>query len=339
VIKYIRTAVPACLVFVLAVTLFAFWASRSFHSKKYSPVINYSQFKEKASPPGDILTVMTYNIGYASGLKNNQGNVLTRDELYDNLDRIVKTLKKNNTDILAVQEIDFHSKRSHYINQLEYLAHKLKFPYVSYVLNWDKKYVPYPVSLCFKKHFGHMESGQAVLSRFPILENKCYFFIKPLNKPFWYKLFYIERAVQCVKIRLSPSRTIDLYNVHLEAFHVNTRKTQMQQLLDIKVKNDFTSGFILGDFNALPPDASKRNNFSDEPEIDFRSDNTIKTMHEKSNLKEVMVDSFSFPSDNPTRRLDYVFFSEDFILQKGFIDGNAGTGSDHLPVISTFQIK
>jgi endonuclease/exonuclease/phosphatase family metal-dependent hydrolase len=184
-----------------------------------------------------------------------------------------------------------------------------------------------------------MESGQAVLSRFPILENKCYFFIKPLNKPFWYKLFYIERALQCVKIRLSPSRTIDLYNVHLEAFHVNTRKIQMKQLLEVKVKNDFTSGFILGDFNALPPNASKKNNFSDEPEIDFRSDNTIKTMHEKSNLKEVMIDAFSFPSGNPTRRLDYVFFSEDFILQKGVIDENAGTGSDHLPVVSIFQVK
>ncbi len=47
------------------------------------------------------------------------------------------------------------------------------------IVNWNKKYVPYPIELNFKKHFGRMESGQAVFSRFPITKNtargRCFY--------------------------------------------------------------------------------------------------------------------------------------------------------------------
>jgi endonuclease/exonuclease/phosphatase family metal-dependent hydrolase len=333
------------LLVLIIIGLIIFWASSSSNTTSVSTVIENPQFTGSFN---NTLTVMTYNIGYASGLKNNLGNVLKKDEIYTNLDKIVAVIKKNKVDILATQEIDFHSRRSHYINQLEYIAQKSEFKYTAYIINWDKKYVPYPVDLSFSKHFGHVESGQAVLSRYPILENKCYFLKEPINKPFWYNMFYIKRAVQCVKIKITDTKIIDLYNVHLEAYHTPTRELQVDQLLDIKSRNNFISGIIAGDFNALPPEATKKYGFIDEPEIDFRNDTTIKKMYEQSNLKEIISQelyrseeksTFTFPSNNPTRRLDYIFYSDDFVLQKWLIDKTALTGSDHLPVIAVFKIE
>jgi endonuclease/exonuclease/phosphatase family metal-dependent hydrolase len=295
---------------------------------------------------GGTLTVMTWNIGYASGMENNKGNVLSSADITANLDRIAASIRKNNADIVALQEIDFNSRRSHGINQLRYLQEKLNFPFAAYILNWNKRYVPYPMSLDFKKHFGRMQSGQAVLSRVPITENTAEFLAKPFDKPFWYNMFYISRAVQRVKV-LVAGRELDLYNVHLEAFHTDTRMYQAIQLLDLMKARGFTAGFVVGDFNSLPLDARKKLGFADEPEADFTGDNTIQVLKQKGGLAEVVPDSinrlaespsFTYPSVSPTRRLDYIFYSPGIHHLRWSVDKGAGTGSDHLPVTAVFGI-
>jgi len=299
-----------------------------------------------ASFRGGTLTVMTWNIGYASGMENNKGNVLSSADITANLDTIAASMSKNNADIVALQEIDFNSRRSHGINQLRYLQEKLDFPFAAYILNWNKRYVPFPIGLDFRKHFGRMQSGQAVLSRVPITRNSAEFLAKPFNKPFWYNMFYISRAVQRVKV-LVAGRELDLYNVHLEAFHTDTRMHQAMQLLDLMKARGFTAGFVMGDFNSLPPDARKKLGFADEPEADFTSDNTIEVLKQKGELAEVVPDminrldespSFTYPSVNPTRRLDYMFYSPGMRLLRWSVDRSAGTGSDHLPLIAVFGI-
>jgi len=295
---------------------------------------------------GETLTVMTWNIGYASGMENNKGNVLSSADITANLDRIAASMRKNNADIVALQEIDFNSRRSHGINQLRYLQEKLNFPFAAYILNWNKRYVPYPMSLDFKKHFGRMQSGQAVLSRVPITENTAEFLAKPFDKPFWYNLFYISRAVQRVKV-LVAGMELDLYNVHLEAFHTDTRMHQAMQLLDLKKARGFAAGFVVGDFNSLPADARKKLGFADEPEADFTGDSTIEVLKQKGELAEVVPDminrlgespSFTYPSVSPTRRLDYIFYSPGIRHLRWSVDRDAGTGSDHLPLIAVFGI-
>jgi endonuclease/exonuclease/phosphatase family metal-dependent hydrolase len=159
-------------------------------------------------------------------------------------------------------------------------------------------------------------------------------------------MFYISRAVQRVKV-LVAGRELDLYNVHLEAFHTDTRMHQAMQLLDLMKARGFTAGFVMGDFNSLPPDARKKLGFADEPEADFTSDNTIEVLKQKGELAEVVPDminrldespSFTYPSVNPTRRLDYMFYSPGMRLLRWSVDRSAGTGSDHLPLIAVFGI-
>lgn len=303
-------------------------------------------YKTKVLAPRTPYRLMTYNIGYASGLRNNKGGVVPQGEVIANLDKIALSMKKDGADIIAVQEIDFNSHRTSRVDQLEYLAKKLEMPYAAYIVNWNKKYVPYPIGLNFRKHFGRMESGQAVFSRFPITKNSAYIFLKPFNKPFWYNMFYIGRGAQVVTLELSPATAITIINVHLEAYHVATREAHVQQLLILE--KETLPEFIVGDFNAVPPNAKRKNGFPDEPDNDMRGDNSIKIMYEKSGRREMIPEKeynenehvyFSFPSNEPNRRLDYIFYSDNIVCEKGFIDKNSGTGSDHLPAAGVFMME
>jgi len=296
---------------------------------------------------GGALTVMTWNVGYASGMENNKGNVLSSEDVIANLDTIAASIRRSGADIVALQEIDFNSRRSHGIDELRYLQEKLDYPFAAYILNWNKRYVPYPMNLDFKRHFGRVQSGQAVLSRLPITENAAEFLAKPLNKPFLYNLFYISRAVQRVEVSVG-GRALDIYNVHLEAFHPETRMHQARQLLDIMKARGFAAGFIVGDMNSLPPGARKKCGFIDEPEADFTGDNTIEVLEHEGGLAEAVppdVDalaespSFTYPADRPNRRLDHIFYSPSIRILRWSVDRGAGTGSDHLPLTAVFEIE
>ncbi|MFA6460999.1 MAG: endonuclease/exonuclease/phosphatase family protein [Candidatus Woesearchaeota archaeon] len=333
----IKTILITLLIIIGVIVAILFWTSCSSNSTKVSPVITYGNVSIQPLPKN--LTVMTYNVGYASGLDNNLGDVISESQVYRNLDLIAQAIEENHPDILVVQEIDFNSKRSHYINEFEYLQKKLNFKYATYIVNWDKHYVPYPIGFEVSKHFGKIQSGQAVFSHWPILENKAFILSKPESNPFWYNLFYIDRAVEKVKVELAPEKVIEVYNLHLESDDVIAREEQVGEVL--KIKQNFTQGFILGDFNTLPVDAPQKNKFVDEPLTDFTPDQSYSILTEKSGLSPVTVspNEFSFPSNQPTRRLDHLFYSSSFRLINSYVDQKAGLGSDHLPLVGVFEIS
>ena len=255
-------------------------------NRAQKPTVRKYNYKTKVAPHAP-LRLMTYNIGYASGLSNNKGGVVPQGEVIANLDQIALSMKQNDADIIAVQEIDIDSHRTSGIDQLEYLAKKLEMPYAATIVNWNKKYVPYPIELNFNKHFGRMESGQAVFSRFPITKNSAHFFLKPFNKPFWYNMFYIERGAQVVTLELSPSKAMTIINVHLEAFHIATREAHVQQLLILE--KETLPEFIVREILTLFPQTQNgKHGFPDEPDNDMRSDNSIKMMYERSGLREMI---------------------------------------------------
>jgi len=331
-------------VFLLSLLSIYLIASSPVRDETVSEVISF------AEPGGGnqsvrSIKVMTYNMGYASGMSNNLGSVLGEEEVKSNLDMIAGAIAENGADIVALQEVDLWARRSCYIDQFRYLGEKLGFPWGAYMVNWNRKYVPYPFTLNPGRHFGRIESAQAVLSRFPILGNDADYFVKPLDKPFWYNKFYTDRGVQKTAIRLPGGETIKLYNVHLEAYHPETRKVQVRELLDVMRREYFTGGIIMGDFNAVPPGAAKQNGFSDEPEIDYTGDTGIRVLLAEGKLNEAVMESagnnasqgLTFPSVNPSRRLDYIFYRGNFRLVSGRVDTAAGTGSDHLPVTAELE--
>ncbi|MCP5109020.1 MAG: endonuclease/exonuclease/phosphatase, partial [bacterium] len=186
-----------------------------------------------AERPADrqTFTVMTYNIGYLSGMTNNRP-IKTRKKLFEkNMATFLQLLEKNQPEFIAFQEIDFQSNRSYYVDQFQTILKKGGYKYGAKAVNWDKRYVPFPFGPP-SVHFGKTVAGQAVLSRWPILEAKRILLQQPGNNPFFYNTFYLDRLVQMVKIKAAGTEFIIL-NVHLEAFHQKTREKQAQRVIDI----------------------------------------------------------------------------------------------------------
>jgi endonuclease/exonuclease/phosphatase family metal-dependent hydrolase len=330
----------AILLFVLflAFVIFYFWASSGTQPRdKLSEIITYTDTPE---PPGtqEIFTVMTYNIGYLSGMTNNQPVKRPDKAFFDkNMETFFQLLEEIQPDVIGVQEIDIHSQRSHYVNQLETIAEKAGYKYAAKAINWDKRYLPFPYwppSL----HFGRVLSGQAVLSRWPILSTERFVLQKPKSKPFYYNTFYLDRLIQVVKIKIG-GRNLVLLNAHLDAFDRENRENQAKRLLKIyhSFKDDYPV-LLIGDFNSIPPDAPRKKDFPDEPVTDFRNDRTIQFFLENPGLKAADINTFTFPTDSPTRKLDYIFYTHDKIeLIKVFVPNL--DSSDHLPMVIQFSLK
>ena len=336
------------ILFLLAITvLFYIWASSgTIPRNNLAEISHYPDNEIPVENGRTVFRIMSYNIGYLSGMSNNLP--FRRDKAFftGNLENFIQLLERVQPDFVGLQEIDFHSYRSHYRNQLEDIISGAAYPWSARAINWDKRYIPFPYWPP-AAHFKRMASGQAVVSRFPILVNRRIVLEKVLHRPFYYRAFYLDRLVQVVKIEVDKQHLV-IMNVHLEAFEKETRMHQAQTVLEIyrSFENQFPV-LIIGDFNCIPPGATQKKDFSDEPGMDFLDHNVIELFLEEKSLSEAVLSgdnpvsektSFTFPADHPNRRLDYIFYNHRKITcqQAGVLEIES---SDHLPIIMHFSIK
>ena len=135
---------------ILVLTLvFYFWGSSGWiPSEDYNKLTTYGEERI----PKDTLSVMSYNLGYLSGMTNNR-SVTRAQELFDsNLSQVNSLLTDQKPDIIGFQEIDFDSDRSKNVNQMKAIATYVGYYQSFSSLNWDKRYVPFPY-LPVKAHF------------------------------------------------------------------------------------------------------------------------------------------------------------------------------------------
>lgn len=304
---------------------FYFWASSpNLSHTEYNQIGEYD-FKNGIGKDSSY-SIITYNIGYLSGMTNNLPVAKPSSLFQENLNKVIYELKKLDADILAIQEIDYHSKRSYFVNQQMELA-KIGYKYFGKSINWDKKYLPfpyYPVSL----HFGKIISGQSILSKFPILDLERIELKRNTSNPFYYDSFYIDRLAQVAKVKLKEHSLI-LINVHLEAYDQHTRDLQMQKVKHLYLQySDTYPTILLGDFNS---------------DIEFENASIEKILQ----LPKTGCALFSrsdkqntFNSESPTERLDYIFYNENFIeALDAEILSQFKIASDHLPLQLKFKLK
>ncbi|MCF6296701.1 MAG: endonuclease/exonuclease/phosphatase family protein [Flavobacteriaceae bacterium] len=315
------------LILVLLILLlgFYFWASSSnYNANEYSKTYENSYSSKINSD--SIFSIITYNIGYLSGMTNNLP-VEKDKSLFDaNLSTVFTQFKKLNADIIAFQEIDFESKRSFDINQQNEIA-KLGYNYVGQTINWDKKYLPFP-EFPISMQYGRILSGQSILSKYKILEHERIELVRNPTNPFYYDAFYLDRLAQIAKIEIQD-KTLIVINIHTEAFHQETRIKQTEKIIELF--NQYSKEFptiLLGDFNS---DISYENSSIN---LILNLQKTGCAAFEKDNFKN------TFNTKDPSERLDYIFYNTDFIE---LIDGRVLTefaqASDHLPVLMNFRFK
>ncbi len=325
-----RILISISLLLFIGIVAFYSWGSSGLldSSQLSSKIVYHKNYKKSF----DTVSVITYNLGYLSGMTNNLAVTRTEALFEENLKRSGSLLGDLDADIVAFQEIDFSSKRSYHCNQLDSLAYATAYPVAVKAVNWDKNYVPYPYWPP-TYHFGRMLSGQAVLSKYTMNPVETITLDKPFNTSFFYSAFYLNRLVQVVRIQAEDLELV-LMNVHLEAFDKETRIAHAR-----KVKNLFEKYaahdpvLLIGDFNS----EAEYVDTTDGLQIIMSAKNIQSAIDETQYTSSL---SRTFPSKDPALMIDYILFNNDRIKKvEAKVVTEAGQISDHLPVMMTFVLN
>ena len=239
------------------------------------------------------LRFVTYNIHKGLGI----------DRKYD-LGRIVKICQNLEADCFALQEVAFNMPRSKKEDMARLIAEELNMTYV----------------LALNAHFKKGSYGNAIFSRFPIVQNENLDLSLQMKK---------KRGALLARLQL-PKQQILVFNFHLglAAFE---RRRQIQKILEyIGAKNSSDLPLILlGDSN----DPKHKLNPAIE-RADYKDTATLYP-HSKKNS------NYSFPSYAPILRLDKAFISSQWTLISHQVIRNKATRvcSDHLPVLIELELK
>ncbi len=300
------------------------WASRPNLSKDdYALIVENEQFAPKIKD--SVYSIMTYNIGYLSGMTNNKTS-LSKELFASNLKKVKEEIQKMNPNFIAMQEIDFDADRTFNVNQQKELS-ELGFNFSAHCVNWDERYVPFPYWPP-SAHFGKIISGQGVLSEYNIVSQDRIVLSRVEDELFFRRTMYLDRLAQIVKINIYGQDLI-VINIHVEAFDKPTRLIQTKEVAHLfkKYAADYPV-ILLGDFNSDP-----KNENATIAEILKLEDIAVANLP-KENYE------LTFTSESPYERLDYIFYTPKTInCISSKVLHQFETSSDHLPIEMKFTFK
>ena len=319
------TTTIAVLIGIVAVTLL--WASSG--NSEYETLEKKEAIAEVDS---ENITVITYNMGYASGLFNIDPNTKNETEeekadekfFKENLETLIKKVNEQNPSLLFLQEVDFKSSRSYNTQQAEYLFNNIDTITHRYdITNWNKNFVPYP-PLEPKRWQGALHAGQSILSAYPIIDYRK-ITLEKRKQNILYDQFYFERAIQVAIVKVKETN-IAVLNVHLEAHDKELNKRHMQEVLEItKRYKEMDMPIILG------------GDFNQRIEKESEGYEEITTLGLKSVSETPLL---TYPSNAPEHALDYLFYTPQTLrlLRYKRLD-EFGQIADHLPITASFALK
>ncbi len=255
------------------------------------------------------LTLMTYNIKACQWTPAG-------------LDAVARVVEAAAPDVVALQEVDRNMPRTGRADQAAVLGERLGLHAVYGMASGAEAFgVP------------DGQFGNAVLSRWPIVERDRRRLYRPSYPPGQHPPYYAEQRVVlgCV---------IDLGGSLLDIFCTHFGLTQDQRLIQAREAAEFCTGWhpgrpaaLMGDFNAFP----------DTPEIAI--------------LREALVDLFqqrdvagderlTFPSgplgshteDGWAGAIDYIFLTEHFYSGAIEVIRETSPASDHAPVLARVEL-
>ena len=249
-------------------------------------------------PKGQSLRVMTYNI---------YGARATSPANAADLDAIAEVIRRQNPDSVTLNEVDvFTNRTGKDVHQACDLAEKLG-------MEWH-------FSKAIDRDGG--EYGDAVLSKYPILEKRSYRLPCAAEQP------GEDRSLCVIRVQIDGK---DLYvaSTHLDRLSGDASRlvqaTEIRRIRDTELEGDL---ILCGDLNAIP------------------SSNVIATM--TSFLTNTgPIDQYTFPSDDPSRKIDYIMYApiEHFgvqncqVVSRGDQQVGGVDASDHRPVIADIRFQ
>lgn len=237
------------------------------------------------------IKVMSYNIHHC--------NPPSRPGIID-LDSVAGTIKKENPDIVALQEVDINTIRSGKVNQAAQLALKTGLK-----------------SFYFAKAIDHEggDYGVAILSKFPLSDIHTYRL--PMDAA-----TKGEPRVLAVAIATLPGGK----KIRVASTHLDAQKAPVNRLLQIKAIDSIAASeslpfIIAGDFNA-------------------EENSDVVKILDKGFTRTCNSCAPTIPVINPKKAIDFIAYKPEKLLTvKSHRVINEIYASDHLPVLAVFSIQ
>lgn len=214
------------------------------------------RFKAKSehpAPPANPtqLKVMAWNVKYGACRVDfwfdfwGDRVQLSTTEVDDCLTKIAALIREYDPDILMTEEIETGSKRSAYVDMVQYLLENTNLRYAMYDETWDARYVP-------SEGLGRVNLGNAIFSRYPITKAERIRQDDRTDQDVVTKTFYLKRSFGRAEIDLGD-RTVAAYVVHTEAYdNDGTKQKHIKQIYD-ELNAQTVPWVAGGDWNELPP--------------------------------------------------------------------------------------
>lgn len=313
---------------------------------------------ESVPPPGDSVLVMTWNIKFGGGrldfwFDGHADRVhMTEEEVLINLAGVAEKIRELDPDILLLQEVDLDSKRTRFIDQLQWILDRTDLNFGVYASQWRARFVP-------AHGLGRVEMGNAILSKYPIRDAQRIALPQMKSQDPLTRYFYLKRHLLLASVELDSQRSLSVVNTHAEAFSkMGTKKEHLDHFKAELDRLDLAGALFVagGDLNSLPPGSKQRHNFDDvvthDPAFeasDYRHEADwltalYQTYEPAIALKDYEQDNrpyFTHSTSGDTswnRKLDYLF------TNAGFVPGSAQTHqdtmalSDHAPITARVRL-
>jgi len=185
--------------------------------------INYTAKTIAVPATADTITVMTWNIRYGAtqlpwfGDSCGDRVMLSEDEVFDGLEKLLARINTINPDIIFLQEVDVESKRTQYIDQVQWLLDHTAFNFGAYASMWKAQVIP-------SDGLGRMDNGNAILSRWPITDAERIQLPLRGDMDALTKYFYLRRNVIKAKIEIPGTDNVYAVGIHSSAFATDDTK-------------------------------------------------------------------------------------------------------------------
>ncbi|MBD89457.1 MAG: endonuclease [Deltaproteobacteria bacterium] len=323
---------------------------------------------EEPSAAPDSLRVMNWNMKFGAGRIDfffdchGTRSLMTAEEVRGHMADISEVVASVDPDLLLIQEVDVESKRSAYVDQVQFILDNTPLNYAVYASQWRADYVP-------SDGIGRVNSGTAILSKYPLGASTRYALPAVPSYDALKRYFYLQRNVLETQLLVGAREDVWILATHAEAYSPDgTKRVHIDGFKEHLDRHRDQGHLVLGggDLNTLPPQTGSVAPVADFPDSVCTDEEFIADDYsEESDWLQALYDDYetAIPLqtylDDPqahythttdkdgfwNRKLDYMFTNGVFVPSSGETLQSVDIGghetmplSDHAPVVVQWEV-
>ncbi|MFA6118727.1 MAG: endonuclease/exonuclease/phosphatase family protein [Parachlamydiales bacterium] len=326
--------------------LFLWWNDNPKLNKKSNPPIAELSINSIKNQASKNLKIASYNIHFGIGL-DIKTKEIDEASYIKRLNSLASVIKNLDADIILLQEVDFHSKRSFFIDEANFIAKKAGYKYIAEAPTLKRKLHIFYNFVC-----GKLDYGICILSKYPIETNELVIFDYSKEIPFYIKWLFDPHGAQKCTIDLNGKK-LEVVNLHLDPWSQLLREEQIKLIKNLWLDHSTNPKIVAGDFNTISYyDKSKKGLsqqdapwFVDRKNWNLKNEKTLKMLlnmgfQDAFAVKLFLTTKtlFTYPADKPKEKIDHILTENTIKIIRGIIFDKAKTASDHLPVCAEVKI-